>query len=158
MLALILDQVPGCTAIGDGLQALLVVRHDVRPPVVHHRAAFMSTTRSLPCGSANDAAALRNYITTYSTHPNQLIYNGLVFASTFSGESCQFGQSSVQAGWSSQFLQQLSGENAVYFLPSFFVATSAFQGFEGVINGMFNVRVMNCCPVYCSNTLFFFPS
>ncbi|KAG6376987.1 glycoside hydrolase family 71 protein [Boletus reticuloceps] len=93
---------------------------------------------SLPCDSASDAATLRNYITTYASHPNHLIYNGRVFASTFSGESCHFGQGSVQSGWSTQFLQQLSGENAVYFVPSFFVDTSAFQGFDGVINGMFN--------------------
>ncbi|KAG9315881.1 glycoside hydrolase family 71 protein [Chiua virens] len=93
---------------------------------------------SLPCSSANDAATLRNYITTYASHPNQLICNGRVFASTFSGESCQFGQSSVKSGWSTQFLQQLSGQSAVYFLPSFFIDTSGFQSFTGVINGMFN--------------------
>ncbi|KAF8555251.1 glycoside hydrolase family 71 protein [Imleria badia] len=93
---------------------------------------------SLPCSSANDAATLRNYITTYASHPNQLIYNGRVFASTFSGESCQFGQSSVQSGWSTQFLQQLSGKNAVYFVPSFFVDPSTFQSFKGVIDGIYN--------------------
>lgn len=110
----------------------------------------MATARSLPCGSSNDASTLRNYITTYASHPNQLIYNGRVFASTFSGESCQFGQGSVQSGWSTQFLQQLSGQNAVYFIPSFFVATSAFQSYKGVINGMFNVRSTNCRVVYYS--------
>lgn len=113
----------------------------------------MSTTRSLPCGSANDAATLLNYITTYASHPNQMIYNGRVFASTFSGESCQFGQGSVQSGWSTQFLQQLSGENAVYFVPSFFVDTSEFHSFDGVIDGMFNVRVMNRHSVCYSDIL-----
>lgn len=63
-------------------------------------------------------------------------------ASTFSGESCQFGQSSVQLGWSTQFLQQLSGKNAVYFIPSFFVATSAFPDFKGIIDGMLNVIII----------------
>ncbi|KAG8214499.1 glycoside hydrolase family 71 protein [Butyriboletus roseoflavus] len=93
---------------------------------------------SLPCGSANDATTLRNYITTYASHPNQLIYDSRVLASTFSGESCQFGQGSVQSGWSTQFVQQLSGKNAVYFVPSFFISTSKFQSFSGVIDGMFN--------------------
>ncbi|KAN0087472.1 glycoside hydrolase family 71 protein [Tylopilus felleus] len=93
---------------------------------------------SLPCNGASDAATLRNYITTYASHPNQLIYNGRVFASAFSGESCQFGQSSVQSGWQTQFLQQLTGKNAVFFVPSFFVDTSDFQSFNGVANGMFN--------------------
>jgi len=114
----------------------------------------MSTARSLPCGSSNDAATLRNYITTYASHPNQLIYNGRVFASTFSGESCQFGQGSVQSGWSTQFLQQLSGQDAVYFLPSFFVATSAFQSYKSVINGMFNVRLAGCRAVCYSKAFF----
>lgn len=116
------------------------------------------TTRSLPCGSASDAATLRNYITTYASHPNQLIYNGRVLASTFSGESCRFGQGSVQSGWSTEFLQQLSGKNAVYFIPSFFVDTSDFQSFSGVINGMLNVRLMECCAPYYSNTHFFHSS
>ncbi|KAF9242611.1 glycoside hydrolase family 71 protein [Melanogaster broomeanus] len=93
---------------------------------------------SLPCGNANDAATLRNYITTYASHPNQFVYNGRVFASTFSGETCKFGQGSVQSGWSSQFLGQLSGTDAVHFVPSFFVDPSSFQSYNGVINGMFN--------------------
>ena len=107
---------------------------------------FISSTSSLPCSSATDAATLRNYITTYAAHPNQLIYNGRVFASTFSGESCMFGQSSVQSGWSTQFLQQLSGTNAVYFVPAFFIQPSAFSGFAGVTNGIFNVRVIRAAP------------
>ncbi|THH14940.1 hypothetical protein EW146_g5466 [Bondarzewia mesenterica] len=76
----------------------------------------------LPCASPNDAATLRNYIATYAKHPNQLIYDGKVFASTFAGESCAFGQSSSAEGWSLQFTQHpdLTGENAVYFVPSFF--------------------------------------
>ena len=116
----------------------------------------MSITRSLPCSSPSDAETLRNYITTYASHPNQLIYNGRVLASTFSGESCKFGQDSVQSGWSTQFLQQLSGENAVHFIPSFFVDTSAFQSFNGVIDGMLNVRVMIFCCDYHSNSFFQF--
>lgn len=100
---------------------------------------FMSfDMSSLPCSTAADAATLRNYITTYATHPNQFLYNGRVFASTFSGESCTFGQGSAVSGWSSQFIQQLSGSNAVYFVPSFFVDTSTFSTYSGVIDGMFN--------------------
>ncbi|KAI0061704.1 glycoside hydrolase [Artomyces pyxidatus] len=95
---------------------------------------------ALPCASPNDAAALRNYITTYSNHPNQLIYNNRVFASTFSGESCQFGQDSVAAGWSSQFTQHpdLTGQNAVWFVPSFFVDPSTFGTFNNVMDGALN--------------------
>ncbi|KAH7885391.1 glycoside hydrolase family 71 protein [Phlebopus sp. FC_14] len=100
---------------------------------------FMSfDMSSMSCSTADDATTLRSYITTYASHPNQFLYNDRVFASTFSGESCAFGQGSASSGWSSQFIQQLSGANTVYFVPSFFVDPSSFQTFEGVINGMFN--------------------
>ncbi|KAG0703796.1 glycoside hydrolase family 71 protein [Suillus ampliporus] len=100
---------------------------------------FMSfDMSSLPCSTAADAGTLRTYITTYATHPNQLLYNGRVFASTFSGETCTFGQGSVVSGWSTQFVQQLTGSSAVHFVPSFFIDPSQFNTYSGVIDGMFN--------------------
>lgn len=100
---------------------------------------FMSfDMTSLPCTTASDAATLRTYITTYATHPNQLLYNGRVMASSFSGETCTFGQGSVASGWSTQFVQQLTGSSAVHFVPSFFVDPSQFNTYSGVIDGMFN--------------------
>ncbi|TFY74984.1 hypothetical protein EWM64_g9028 [Hericium alpestre] len=95
---------------------------------------------SLPCASPDDAAALRKYITTYATHPNQATYNGRVLASTFSGETCTFGQSSPSTGWSSQFTQHpdLTGQNAVAFVPAFFVDPSTFGTFNGVMDGVLN--------------------
>ena len=96
----------------------------------------------MPCSSPDDAAQLRQYITTYAQHPNQLKVNGRVFASTFAGESCQFGQGSVAEGWTTQFVQQLTGDDAVHFVPSFFVDPAIFNQYNGAIDGMFNVRVM----------------
>lgn len=96
----------------------------------------------LPCTAAQDAATLRNYVTQYASHPNQFKYNGKVFASTFSGESCQFGQGSVSEGWASQFKDQLTGSNAVFFVPGFFDDPSTFagNGFGNIIDGELNVR------------------
>ncbi|EGN98394.1 glycoside hydrolase family 71 protein [Serpula lacrymans var. lacrymans S7.3] len=102
---------------------------------------FLSFDMSaMPCSSSEDASVLRNYITTYASHPNQLIYNDRVFASTFSGESCTFGQGSVPSGWSTQFTQHpdLTGSNAVYFVPSFFVNPNQFNTFGDVMDGDFN--------------------
>lgn len=100
---------------------------------------FMSFDMTvLPCNTAADAAALRNYITTYASHPNQFKYEGRVFASSFAGDTCTFGQGSATAGWKSQFIQQLTGGNAVFFVPSFFVDPSTFSTYSGVIDGMFN--------------------
>ncbi|OCH91847.1 glycoside hydrolase [Obba rivulosa] len=95
---------------------------------------------ALPGSSADDAQTLRNYITIYASHPNQLKVDGRVFASTFSGESSTFGQDSVQDGWKSQFTQHpdLTGENAVYFVPSFFVDPSTFNQYQGIMDGDFN--------------------
>lgn len=93
------------------------------------------------CRLADDAATLRTYITTYASHPNQLIYRNRVFASTFSGESCTFGQGSVADGWSSQFTSHsdLTGQNAVFFVPSFFVDPATFGTYDSVMDGALNV-------------------
>ncbi|KAI0086496.1 glycoside hydrolase [Irpex rosettiformis] len=94
----------------------------------------------IPCASPDDAATLRNYIKTYANHPNQLKYNGRSFASTFAGENCKFGQDTAVNGWKTQFVQhpELSGENAVYFVPSFFIDPATFKDYSGVMHGAFN--------------------
>ncbi|TFY60490.1 hypothetical protein EVJ58_g5112 [Rhodofomes roseus] len=100
---------------------------------------FMSFDMTvLPCTQASDASTLTNYITTYASHPNQLLVNGQVFASTFSGSDCTFGQGSAAEGWNSQFISQLTGQNAVHFVPSFFSDPSTYSEFDGVMDGTFN--------------------
>lgn len=74
--------------------------------------------------------------------------DGRVFASTFSGETCTFGQDSVPDGWRSQFTQQLTGQNAVYFVPSFFIDPATFNQYDGVLDGDFNVSL----TIYNMNT------
>ena len=76
------------------------------------------------------------------------MYNGRVFASTFAGESCAFGQSTVAGGWSSQFAQhpELTGANAVHFVPSFFVDPSQFNAFTDVMDGAFGVSLIALSP------------
>ncbi|KAI0785282.1 glycoside hydrolase [Abortiporus biennis] len=103
---------------------------------------FISFDMSVfPCSSSDNAAALRKYITDFSNHPSQLKYNGKVFASTFAGESCTFGAGNSPDGWKTQFTQHpdLQGDNAVHFVPSFFIDPSTqFSQYNGVIDGMFN--------------------
>jgi len=78
----------------------------------------------------------------YANHPNQLKYNGRSFVSTFAGESCKFGQSSAAQGWASQFTRHpdLTGQNAVCFVPSFFIDPGTFSKYNNVMDGSFNVR------------------
>jgi glucan endo-1,3-alpha-glucosidase len=68
-----------------------------------------------------------------------LQYESKAFVSTFSGESCTFGQASVPDGWSSQFTNLLSGK--IFFVPSFFIDPKTFTDFADVMNGAFNVRL-----------------
>jgi glucan endo-1,3-alpha-glucosidase len=93
----------------------------------------------LPCGSPDNAAALRNYITTYASHPNQFKYNGRSFASSFSGENCRFGQDSPANGWRSQFTEHPETNGQIHFVPSFFVDPATFGQYSGAINGAYNV-------------------
>ena len=92
----------------------------------------------MPCSSPDHAAALRDYITRYADHPNQLKYNGHVFASTFAGDTCTFGSGSPVEGWKTQFVDQLTGNNKVHFVPAFFVDPNTFKNFGDVIDGVYN--------------------
>ncbi|THH26891.1 hypothetical protein EUX98_g7296 [Antrodiella citrinella] len=89
---------------------------------------------SLPCSNASSATVLRNYVTTYVNHPNQLKVNGSVFVSTFSGESCKFGAASVDQGWTNTLKTNLT---PTYFVPAFFIDPATFGQYT-VLNGAFN--------------------
>ncbi|KAH9945573.1 glycoside hydrolase family 71 protein [Amylocystis lapponica] len=89
---------------------------------------------SLPCSSASNIAAVQGFVKNYSSHSNQLLYNGKVFLSTFSGESCTFGASSVNQGWINAVKTNVP---AVYFMPSFFVNPTTFSTYT-VQDGSFN--------------------
>ncbi|KAH8119175.1 glycoside hydrolase family 71 protein [Phellopilus nigrolimitatus] len=93
---------------------------------------------ALPCTASADAAPLRNYITTYANHSAQFKHGGKVFASTFSGEKCTFGQGNVTQGWASQFTGRLTGADAVFFVPSFFVDPATFVTYASVMDGQLN--------------------
>ena len=89
---------------------------------------------SLPCAAATDAATLQTYISTYAKHPNQFIYNGRPFVSTFAGESCTFGQGNLNDAW----LAAVKTGPAIHFVPSFFVDPATFPSLT-VMDGAFAV-------------------
>lgn len=92
----------------------------------------------LPGNSASDAAALKGYITKYATHPNQLLVDGKVFASTFSGEKSSFGHPTPQDGWNAEFKQPLEQAGTpVHFVPALFVAPEAISGdWSNTVDGL----------------------
>ena len=100
------------------------------------KIGFSFDMTSLSCSSAGDVTVLQNYINTYSSHPNVLQYNNKILITTFAGESCTFGQGSVDAGWN--FALKTGSLPAVYFIPSFFVAPDTFPTYTST-DGQFNV-------------------
>jgi glucan endo-1,3-alpha-glucosidase len=97
---------------------------------------------ALPCASPTDAQALRTLVNTNAAHPNQLQYDTRAFVSTFAGETCTFGQSSVPNGWATQFAGNPELKGKIYFVPAFFVDPVKFAEFGDVMDGDFNVCLM----------------
>ncbi|KDR82870.1 hypothetical protein GALMADRAFT_58253 [Galerina marginata CBS 339.88] len=93
---------------------------------------------SFPCASPNDAQTLRNLVSTYVSHPNQLQYDNRAFVSTFAGEICNFGQGSVPDGWKNQFTKNPDLAGKIYFVPAFFIDPATFKDFADVMDGDFN--------------------
>ena len=91
----------------------------------------------MPCTTADNAKTLRDTVTTFANHTSQFKYNGKAFVSTFSGEKCTFGQSSVAEGWTSQFKNQL--QDSVFFVPSFFDDPSTLNTYQDAIDGEYSV-------------------
>ncbi|KAH9917216.1 glycoside hydrolase family 71 protein [Amylocystis lapponica] len=75
---------------------------------------------SLPSDTEADAAQLYDYLVTCAAHPNQLIYDGKVFVSTFAGEHSRFGQPDLNSSWAyvKSVLEQVA---PVHLVPSFFI-------------------------------------
>lgn len=92
----------------------------------------------LPGNSASDAATLKQYITKYAKHPNQLLVDGKVFVSTFSGEKSNFGHPTPQEGWNAEVKQPLEQAGTpVHFVPALFVAPEAISGdWSNTVDGL----------------------
>ncbi|EKM53184.1 glycoside hydrolase family 71 protein [Phanerochaete carnosa HHB-10118-sp] len=87
---------------------------------------------SFPCAATTNVPIIRQYIQNYTAHTNQLLYNGKVFVSTFAGQDCTFGTSSVNQGWTNTVKNGLN----TYFVPSFFVDPATFKNYS-VLDGAF---------------------
>ncbi|KAB5588576.1 Glucan endo-1,3-alpha-glucosidase agn1 [Ceratobasidium theobromae] len=86
----------------------------------------------LPCMGTNDAILLRNYITSFASHPAQFRFKNKAFVSTFNGDGCTFGMATTEQGWKEQFTDRLEGENAALFVPSFFMDPAGFKNFSAM--------------------------
>ncbi len=66
---------------------------------------------SLSCSSLSDGVLIRQLVSNYTNSTAQARYQGKQLVSTFAGENCYFGQSTVQAGWLAAFTNPLKAAN-----------------------------------------------
>ncbi|KAG6831948.1 hypothetical protein H0H92_006549 [Tricholoma furcatifolium] len=93
---------------------------------------------SLPCATPDDAQTLRNLVMNFTSHPNYMQFNALPLVSTFSGETCTFGQDTVPDGWNNEFVGHPDLQGTIQFVPSFFIDPTTFGTFSNVMDGDFN--------------------
>jgi glucan endo-1,3-alpha-glucosidase len=79
---------------------------------------------SLTCSSTADASSIANYINTYASSSAQVTYNSKTLVSSFSGDSCTFGQSSVVSGWN--YVRTLL-KKPMFLVPAIFSDPSQFN-------------------------------
>lgn len=92
---------------------------------------------SLGCSTAANAQSMADLIGTYASSSAQAKYNGKVIVSTFAGENCQFGQGSLNAGWT-YFRSLLTNKGlSVYIVPAIFSDPTQFSGMSWM-DGEFN--------------------
>ncbi|KAF8645175.1 hypothetical protein AX16_008002 [Volvariella volvacea WC 439] len=93
---------------------------------------------TFPCDSPESASTIRDFVLRHIDHPNQLRYDDRALVSTFAGESCTFGESSVPEGWRTHFTKHPDLDGRIYFVPAFFIAPCTFEQYEDVMDGDFN--------------------
>jgi len=92
---------------------------------------------SLGCTTTAHADNIVDIIMTYANSSAQARYQNKVLVSTFAGEYCNFGQGSVNAGWT-YFKKLLTDQKtSIYLMPAIFSDPSGFKDFAWM-DGEFN--------------------
>ena len=89
----------------------------------------------IPCREERDGDMLRDYVNKYHDHSNQLAFKGSALVSTFGGQGCYFGQTTVNEGWRRVLKRGLP---AVHFLASFFMDPGIYGSMDSA-DGAFSV-------------------
>jgi glucan endo-1,3-alpha-glucosidase len=90
---------------------------------------------TIPCREERDGDMLRDFVNKYHDHSNQLEFKGNPLVSTFGGQGCYFGQSTVNEGWRRVLKRDLP---AVHFLASFFMDPGIYGSMNSA-DGAFSV-------------------
>ena len=112
--------------------------------------------RAISGNRVEDTHLLREYVDRFATHPNQLIYKDKVLVTTFAGQDCLFGCSSLEEGWAcvkaaleditpvGRTPSTMTGPeliiivHQVHLIPSFFIDPRRYPSFS-TMDGYFNV-------------------
>jgi glucan endo-1,3-alpha-glucosidase len=74
---------------------------------------------------------------TYANSSAQAVYKNKVLVSTFAGENCNFGQSTVTAGWAYTKSLMTAQNTSIYLMPAIFSDPSGFKNLDWM-DGEFN--------------------
>jgi glucan endo-1,3-alpha-glucosidase len=93
---------------------------------------------SLSCSSTSDASLIAGYVQSYKSSSAQAWYQSKVLVSSFEGEGCYWGQSSVANGWT-YFRSLLTAQGtSIYLMPAIFSGTDTFGSSNSWVDGVFN--------------------
>lgn len=113
--------------------------------------------RVIPSRNKEDVSLLRDYISLYSNHSNQLLWKGRALVSTFAGESSLFGHDMLNDAWT--YVKKVLEESfpvlriiikntfriwadvlllQIHLIPSFFVDPNTYPDLT-CMDGYFNV-------------------
>jgi len=98
---------------------------------------FSLDVSSLGCSTTAHAANLANIILTYANSSAQALYKDKVLVSSFAGENCNFGQSSVTAGWAYTKDLLTAQNTSIYLMPAIFSDPAGFKALDWM-DGEFN--------------------
>jgi glucan endo-1,3-alpha-glucosidase len=115
------------------------------------------SSSSIPGASEADAEFLHQYMELVGRHPNQFSYHGRALVTTFAGDQCKFGRTSISSGWavaraalervcpvSQQLISRESGnplrahEFQIHLIPAFFIDPAQYPVLN-CIDGIFHV-------------------
>ncbi|KAI0067615.1 glycoside hydrolase family 71 protein [Artomyces pyxidatus] len=91
---------------------------------------------SIPGETAEDIELLCSYIKQFGRHRNQLLYDGKVLVSTFAGNQCKFGTSSLNKAWAA-VKAQLQRIVPIHLVPAFFIDPTSYPSLSSV-EGIFH--------------------
>ncbi len=98
---------------------------------------FLSFDMSvIPCNHTEDASLVRKYINVFTSSDSYLMYHDKPLVSTYAGESCTFGQDSLDKAWLHTLRTGASRD--VTFVPFFNMDPIGFGELTSV-DGIFNV-------------------